>query len=195
MANATKMILRSIQIKNHSASIIRDQSYIRFRIRDGQLLEQAIGKHEMVVKYSQMADKDEFTITYPRTKPFLDKKFGSLDELSAFHASFLGIKCPPDPWKTFKIVGWSSGRTVYPTASIENLPLLPTDILEKQEETKIRIAKEKEKKAKKEEKEYQIFTNIIGKQFVLKQIKQLIKFQRPKSSNAASFLTLRGLKL
>jgi len=210
-ARTAKVVLKPIMNKQ---SDTKDKDYVRKSIRQGQLLEQRIGDHDIVVKYTRNeVDIDEFRITYPRTQPFYDKMFETLDEISGFHAKMLGQNQPPSPWKTFKIVAWSSGRTIYPTDSIEDLPPLPRDIVEKDAAHQLTVKKETteardmrhrkyaeqmarltRKEAKQKQRAKPITITITPSGCFIK-IVNVSKNKRRLSSGAASFMSLRGVKI
>ena len=213
-ARTAKVVLKPIMNKQ---SDTKDKDYVRKSIRQGQLLEQRIGDHDIVVKYTRNeVDIDEFRITYPRTQPYYDKMFETLDEISGFHAKILGQNQPPSPWKTFKIVAWSSGRTIYPTDSIEDLPPLPTDIVEKdaahQRSLPKKTTAEKDKQNREYREEIAKLDRLIKKEEQRKQrakpitvtitpsgcfikIANVSKNKRRLSGGAASFMSLRGVKI
>jgi hypothetical protein len=206
-----KLALNPIMNKQSNT---KEKDYVRKSIRNGQLLEQRIGDHDIVVKYTRNeVDIDEFIITYPRTQPYYDKMFETLDEMSGFHSKMLGLNQPPSPWKTFKIVAWRSVRTIYPTASIENLPPLPRYILEKDAAHQLTVKKETtdardrrnskyaeqmerltRKAAERKQRAIPITITITPSGCYIK-IAKVSKNKRRLSSGAASFMSLRGVKI
>ena len=128
---------RSQRLQNKNG-LPKDENYFKLCIRNGQLLEQVIGDHHICVKYECLFNEDTFTIKYPFTPELYNITFKTLHDVSKHHAQFLDIDRELDPWQTFKIVGWNTGLTVYPTDSIDKLPQLPKEIMEKDLES-IRI--------------------------------------------------------
>lgn len=176
--------------------------YARKCIRNNQLLEQTLLGHRICVKYQNKDDIDEYTISWPKN---IDKSFNTLNQVSAFHAKMVGLTSVPNPWKTFKINCWVSGLSIYPSCSIDNLPPLSKDIIEKQEKQKM-AAKEYEKKKKLKENERKkreeerkkredaiIVEKAIAKAKTL--FISLIKHQRAKSSSTTSFMILNKIRI
>ena len=206
-----KVVLKPIMNKQSNN---KEKDYVRKSIRNGQLLEQRIGDHDIVVKYTRNeVDRDEYRITYPGTQPYYDKMFETLEEMSGFHAKMLGQNQSPCPWKTFKIVAWSSVRTIYPTDSIENLPPLPRDIVEKDAVHQLTLKKETtdardrrhskfaeqmdrltRKSAEQKQRVKPITITITPSGCYIK-IAKVSKNKRRLSSGAASFMSLRGVKI
>jgi hypothetical protein len=121
---------RSQRLQNKNG-LPKDENYFRLCIRNGELLEQTIGDHRICVKYECLFNEDTFTIKYPFTPELYNITFTTIHDVSKHHAQFLDIDREPDPWQTFKIVGWNTGLTVYPTDSIDKLHQLPKEIMEK----------------------------------------------------------------
>lgn len=203
----TNKVLKPIMNKQ---SDMKERDYVRKSIRIGQLLEQRIGDHDIVVKYTRNdVDIDEFRITYPRTQPYYNKMFETLNEMSGFHAKMLGQNHTPSPWKTFKIVAGGSERAIYPTASIENLPPLPKEIVEKDAANQRTIKKETmEARDRRHRKYAEEMARITRKEEERKRRVKLVIItptscfikiakvsRRRLSSGSASFMSLRGLKI
>ncbi len=175
----------------------KSTDYARKCIRNGQLLEQILNGHRICVKYQNKNDVDQYTISWPKN---MDKTFNTLNQVSIFHAKFVGMSNPQNAWKTFKINCWFEG-SFYPSDSIEDLQPLPQYIIDKQEKYK-KSAEEDEKKQKlkkiakeneKTQKQKQKLTAIIIAKENEKKEKQIS--ERPNSGAVASFLALQGLRL